>query len=551
MTRKTSLQSSGGAFKVPATFGFLAPSYDGPVSWLWFVGAARLGLLLVVATGAHLVAAEERYLFLLTGVYLAACASGIWYLVSLRGRPGVNPALTWMQMMVDFGVVAITISFSGAEKSFFTFLLVTVILEAGVLMGLSQGFVFATLSSLFMFFHFAVSTPRSDDPLTHWYHFLILVIGFFFTAFISGYWNQRVSGMKQFQREILDNLSSGFLICDTKGLVIAMNRAACHILGVDEGNVAGRHVEGIIMPESGAENPVVTALRSQKDFTSYEFHARVGEQETKLLGLTTNPLRDSRGAVTGLIASFTDLTEMAHMRQLLQQQDRMAVIGELTAGLAHEIRNPVAAIRGAMEELRRGTEKPAMVERLANIAIRESDHLNDIVTGFLDFARDPSRRHTIVNLSAMVDNVRAHLERQFAHARDLRITTRTPETVVEVLGDRMQLRQVFLNLGQNAIEAMHEQGTLTISLLTDAGPAEVRFDDEGPGIPPDKVSRIFEPFFTEKERGVGMGLAICLRIVTSHDGTMQVAARPEGGTSMRVRLPRVVGGGDDTETPDT
>lgn len=144
----------------------------------------------------------------------------------------------------------------------------------------------------------------------------------------------------------------------------------------------------------------------------------------------------------------------------------------------------------------------------------------------------------------MVESVRAYLEHQFAHAEGLTISARAPEGVIEVLGDRMQLRQVLLNLGQNAVEAMHERGALNITLLANAGPIEVRFDDEGPGIPPDKVTRIFEPFYTEKERGVGMGLAICLRIVTAHNGTIQVAARPEGGTSMRVRLPRVAGGDD-------
>jgi len=519
-------------------FRLLSPSYDGPPSWLWLVGTGRIGVLVIVALGAGFITAQTEFSYSLSIIYVAAFASMLWYLVALRREHSLSAVLTWTQMLVDFGVVAATISFTmKQEGSLFTFLLVIVILEAGVLMGLVQGFVFASLASGFMFFQFILSTTRVPDPLTHWYNFLIQGIAFFFTAFISGYWNQRVSRMKQFQREILDNMNSGFLITDAKGLVIAVNKSACQILHLVEGNVAGRHVDGILRPESGVECPVTTALRLQKDFASYEFYAVTGPDESKLLGLTTNRIRDAHGHVTGLIASFTDLTEMARMRQELQKQDRMAAIGELSAGLAHEIRNPVASIRGAMDELRHGVGAPGVIERLAAIAVRESDHLNEIVSGFLDFARRPSERREAFDVRETVQEVKDQLERKYESADHLRVAVRLPSERCWVMGDPTQIRQVFLNLGQNAVEAMEEHGALSIEVTTGRGHVETRFEDEGPGIDPDKVARIFEPFYTEKERGVGMGLAICMRIVTAHDGTIQAASRPGGGTSMRVRLP--------------
>lgn len=521
-------------------FRLLSPSYDGPPSWLWLVGTGRIGVLVIVALGAGFISAQTEFSYSLSVIYVAAFASMLWYLVALRREHSLSAVLTWTQMLVDFGVVAATISFTmKQEGSLFTFLLVIVILEAGVLMGLVQGFVFASLASGFMFFQFVLSTTRVPDPLTHWYNFLIQGIAFFFTAFISGYWNQRVSRMKQFQREILDNMNSGFLITDAKGLVIAVNKSACQILNLVEGNVAGRHVDGILRPESGVECPVTTALRLRKDFASYEFYAVTGPDESKLLGLTTNRIRDSRDHVTGLIASFTDLTEMARMRQELQKQDRMAAIGELSAGLAHEIRNPVASIRGAMDELRRGVGTPGVIDRLAAIAVRESDHLNEIVSGFLDFARRPSERREAFDVREAVEEVKEQLERKYESAKHLRVVVRLPVERCWVMGDPTQIRQVFLNLGQNAVEAMKEHGTLVIEVTTGRGHVEARFEDEGPGIDPDKVARIFEPFYTEKEQGVGMGLAICMRIVTAHDGTIQAASRPGGGTSMRVRLPAV------------
>jgi two-component system sensor histidine kinase PilS (NtrC family) len=281
----------------------------------------------------------------------------------------------------------------------------------------------------------------------------------------------------------------------------------------------------------------VTALRSKKDFTSYEFIVETGEGGSKLLGLTTSRLRDPYGKLTGLIASFSDLTEMARMRQELQQQDRLAVVGELSAGLAHEIRNPVAAIRSAMDEFRRGVSEPKLAEKLAAIAVRESDHLNEIVTGFLNFAREPGRRREVLDVRGPVQEVAEQLQRKYAEAKGLKIEVDVPREACLVVGDETQLRQVFMNLGQNAVEAMQEKGELTVTVQRTKGPTEIRFDDRGPGIPPDKVARIFEPFYTDKERGVGMGLAICMRMVTAHDGTIQVASRPGGGTSIQVRLP--------------
>lgn len=521
---------------------FLKPTYDGPPLTLMISGGARVAVLLVIAVGAFARVDHPQLALALAVVYAAGFASSAWYLVALRQRGAGSALLTWTQVLVDFGVVCATIGFTGGAASDFTFLVVIVILEAGVLMGQIQGFLFATLATAFMFSQSALGAPRGVDPLLHWYNFLIQGISFFFTAFVSGYWNQRVNRMKQFQRDILDNMSSGFLITDERGLVRAINKAGCQVLGLVEGNVAGRHVDGILRPASGTECPVTTALRLERDFSSYEFHAQTGPDTTKLLGLTTNRLRNAAGTVQGIIASFTDLTEMARMREEMQRHDRMAAVGELSAALAHEIRNPVAAIRTAMEELRGNAENPAMAARLAAIAVRESDHLNQIVTGFLDFARDPGRRHVLVDLRSLLGEIREKLRRRYQHAHDLAIDLAAGAGPFVVVGDRTQLEQVFVNLAQNSVEAMRARGRLAITVAGppdtgDRGPIEVCVEDDGPGIPPDKVARIFQPFYTDKPEGVGMGLAICHRLVTAHNGTIQVASRPGGGTAMIVRLP--------------
>ncbi len=509
-----------------------------PSKWLWLTGIARICVLMVVVSGAQMMVRQRIPWSVLTGVYIAALVCSSLYLITVRKSSRIPPVLVWTQIFLDFGAVALTISFTGGPDSLFTFLMVMVILEAGVLLGIVQGLYFAAMACVFMFTMF-FNTPgmRAPHGLLPWYQFLVQCMAFFFTALVSGYWNQRLSRMNYFQREILNNLSSGFLMADAHGRIFGANNSARRILGVEGMEIAGMHAEAVLVPESGAECPIVTAIREGRDFSSYEFPARTRSGGVKLLGLTTNRLHDRHGRLETVFAVFADLTEIARMRQELQRQDRMAAIGELAAELAHEIRNPVTSIRGAVEEIGRMDNPRELNERLAGIALRESDHLNNIVIGFLDFARAPDLNRAGVNLAELAAEIKATYEGRHG---ELSVTLDLPpEGDVEVVGDRTKLRQLFTNLAQNAVEAMNGRGALAVSIRRVAGTMEIRFDDNGPGIPPDKVARIFEPFYTEKERGVGMGLPTCLRIVTAHDGTLQAAARPGGGASLIVRLPAV------------
>lgn len=514
---------------------------ESPHAWLWFVGAARILALSVTAAGAYRLCTHRELQLLLMSLYGLALLTGCLYLGSVKRSKHVPALLTWTQMLVDFGVVAATVAVTEGIRSLFTFMMVIVILEAGLLLGLSQGFVFATLASGFMAIQAAQPSPPIPATPTEWieiwYRFLIQGLGFYLTAFVSGHWNQRVTQMEQFQRRILDNMSNGFLITDAKGTVTAMNRSACQVLKMADGTAVGLPVQEVLRAASGGECPILTALRSKRNFNSYEFQAVIGPNDMKLLGLTTSLIYDARRHPTGVIASFTDLTEMARMRQEIQSQDRLAAVGELAAGLAHEVRNPVAAIRGAVDELQSSIHSPEIVAKLANIAIRESDHLNQIVAGFLAFARNPRLQREVFDLRDLTREVRGLLTHDRAVPPNLRIVVGMPDSPCLVSGDRSQIKQVFMNLGRNGVEAMREGGTLTISIVPGSGSFETRFEDEGPGIPPDKITKIFEPFYTEKERGVGMGLAICLRIVTSHDGTIRVGSREGGGATMTVRLP--------------
>lgn len=519
-------------------FDRLRPSYDGPESWLWFAGFARIVVLLFAFIAAYFSKSQPqlKYLVVFFGFGLV---SSIWYLACIRIAKYPSSLTTWAQVLIDFGVMIATVNFTGGAGSFFTFLFVLVILEVGLLLGLFQAVVFASLATMFMLAQLLLPPTGVvlPEPFVQWTNFIVQTMAYFLTAFISGYWNQRVHMMREFQREILDNMSGGFLITDINGIITAQNKAAYEILKIPDGIAIGKKVEEIIRVESGQECPITTAFRSQKDYTSYEFYALTSNDETKLMGLTTNRLFDTRGHLNGIIASFSDLTEMAKMREELQRQDRMAVVGELAAGLAHEIRNPVAVIRGAVDELRSNLDSEQMVKTLTEIAMRESDHLNDIVTEFFEFARNPTIRREKVNLRKLINSITNSLRHKYAGTKTLDIVVKMPDEPCIVSGDSTRLKQVFVNLSENAIDAMDKDGVLTISIVNSGGPIEIRFDDEGCGIPPDKIGRIFELFYTTKESGVGMGLAICLKIITAHDGTIQASSREDGGASMCVRLP--------------
>lgn len=516
----------------------LRPTQEYPEGWLRYIGYARVGILLLLIVGAASILGPSEMGFLVF-LCVAGLAMTLWYVGASYRSPSVGLRQTWAQILTDFIIVAAIVFYTGGPSSHFTFIFVLVVLEVVLLLGLTQGFLFAGLASAFMLGQtvFLASVQEETANVSElWYEVVGNALAFFLTAFISGYWNQSIRRLQEFQRDILDNMNAGFLITDEHGVLRLLNDAGRKILTLSGSESIGRHVSETLKVDSGAECPVVTALRSERDFTSYEFRALTGEGRTRLLGLTTNLMRED-GKLTGLIASFTDLTEMDELRRDVRQQDRMAAIGELAAGLSHEIRNPVAVIRGALDEMGTVSTQDALTEKLRTIAIQESDHLTEIVSGFLDFAREPTLKREIFDVREVLQEVIGLLEREYAVPGEIEISASFAAGPCNTSGDRSQIKQVFVNLAKNAVEAMSGRGHLWLTVSNGNGPIEIRMEDDGSGISPDEVERVFEPFYTTKETGVGMGLAVCSRILTAHDGVIRASSREGGGCAMVVRLP--------------
>jgi two-component system sensor histidine kinase PilS (NtrC family) len=253
-------------------------------------------------------------------------------------------------------------------------------------------------------------------------------------------------------------------------------------------------------------------------------------------------LRRGRGA----ICSFQDLTDIKRMEEQVRQADRLAAIGRLAAGLAHEIRNPIGSIRGSVEVLRGSLDPQGDDRRLMDIVLRESDRLDAIIRDFLQFSRPPHLVRVPTDLPAMLDEILLMLSNQGgvqgADAPRVQIRCDVAEPMAKAHVDPAQMRQALWNLCLNAVEAMPQGGELRMGVRTvtsESGRAlmEITVEDTGVGITAAELTQVFEPFFTTKPQGTGLGLAIAARIVEQHGGRIAVETVPWQGTTFTIVLP--------------
>ncbi|MGZ3405506.1 MAG: two-component system sensor histidine kinase NtrB [Polyangia bacterium] len=265
--------------------------------------------------------------------------------------------------------------------------------------------------------------------------------------------------------------------------------------------------------------------------------AVAGGQVQRTLGVSLSPLVDSGGRTVGRIVNFQDLTELRRMEAAMQRTERLAAVGRLAAGIAHEIRNPLAAISGSIELLSQTMQGDGAKENkeLMSIVIREVDRLNGLITELLEFARPRSLETERLDVAATMAEMLKVFEND-KRLGDVRVELVAADAVF-VEADPSQLRQVVWNLLRNAAEAAPRQ-TITVEVRADAEFASLTVRDRGPGISPEHRARMFEPFFSTKEGGTGLGLATVHRIVEEHKGTVELDCPASGGTAVTVKLRR-------------
>lgn len=332
--------------------------------------------------------------------------------------------------------------------------------------------------------------------------------------------------------DIVRCLSSGLITIDERDRVLTINRAACELLRTQPARTVGRPLE-LLLPGIGAK---LARLPRRGSLRRGDLVTRRGDEKI-VVGLSVSPLRDNADRVIGRVLNFSDLTELRTMEKQVKHAERLAAIGTLAAGIAHEIRNPLASISGSIELM---TSAPDQDNRpLMRIVTREIDRLNVMISDLLDYANPGPRELVEFDVAALVHET-VHVFEQ-DHAFDgveLRITDDSLRAGLLLTGDAGRIRQVFWNLLRNAAQAATDGGANVVVHISEAeGYAVIEVRDDGPGMSADQISQVFDPFFTTKKGGSGLGLATSHNIITEHGGSIE-ARSPEGdGARFVVRLP--------------
>jgi two-component system sensor histidine kinase PilS (NtrC family) len=345
---------------------------------------------------------------------------------------------------------------------------------------------------------------------------------------------QLVGDLASLHQDTIRCLSSGLVTTTLDGTITTMNDAACDILGITLAPPIGQklasHIPSleVVLAKVGAQGRV---LRDEVD-------AIRADGVERRLGLSATPLSDHTGNVTGRVIHFQDLTDLRHMEQAVARAERLAGIGRLAANIAHEIRNPLASISGSVEVLKRLPGADAETCNLVDIAVREVDRVNALISNLLDYARPRTEDRQRLDLAEMVAEIAKIFELE-RRAKEVRLQLHAPTNVwVEAASGQMQ--QVLWNLLRNAAEAMPEGGAIYLSTAQrNVTPPEaiLMVRDTGIGIAREDLEHIFEPFFSRKAGGTGLGLATTARIVEDHKGTIDVLSHPGKGTTFTIHLP--------------
>jgi two-component system sensor histidine kinase PilS (NtrC family) len=354
-----------------------------------------------------------------------------------------------------------------------------------------------------------------------------------------------IRDLRVFNEYVINSLLSGLITTDGEGRVLTLNRAAVSILGVPAARAVGRDVSEVMQTPDWVRPrlPGLTEGRSLK----VDCPHRTPDGRELEMGLTFSPLTFPDGR-KGYLLSFQDVTDVRRLEHEARLRQRLAAVGEMAAGIAHEIRNPLASMSGSIQVLRQELPLSEDQAQLMDIVLRESERLNDTIRSFLAYARPQPSAPARLDVRRILQDT-ALLLRNSAEVRSNHvIDVEGPHEPVWCEADESQIRQVVWNLATNGLRAMASGGRLLLTVAADrtAGVDEaviLTVEDQGCGIAPQDLDSIFQPFRSSFERGTGLGLAIVHRVVTDYNGTIQVSSKVGVGTKVSVRLPAHAGSG--------
>jgi two-component system sensor histidine kinase PilS (NtrC family) len=484
----------------------------------------------------------------------------------------------FIQMVIDHLFITGLIYFTGGKESFFPVAYIFSIIGTSIVFYKRGAFFSASLSALLYGLLLLLQLHRWINPSGQslpyeasqiFYSLLIYLAAFYIIAFLSGYISEELKKKKgeliqkqvdydqleTFNRNIIQSLDSGLLTIDPHGKINFVNRTAEKIL-----NQNGEGLKNISIYDLFPKiKEVVEEIKkkpshSPPDYQRYEtyFINHVGKKVH--LGFSISPLASPDGLSIGYTLIFQDITNFKEMEEQVKRSDKMAAIGQLAAGMAHEIRNPLTSLGGSIQMLKSELTLDHPNQRLMDIILRESERLNALITDFLLFAQPPKTNKKPWDIRNVLEETIELFTNSQDYHEGIHIHRVFPRDQIQILIDPDQIKQVFWNLLINAAQSMTNGGKISIRLekahdgLLTTNPqrptqkrskqwVKISITDSGNGIPPEDKEKIFEPFYTTKERGTGLGLSIVHKIIENHNGVIKVESEAGKGSTFTLLLP--------------
>lgn len=496
---------------------------------------------------------------------------GLTYLLNIiylfmLGRIRSFVPFLYFQLAADLIIESGIIYHTGGVDSPFTFLYILTIISSVIIMQPGGGYVLASGASILygllatLEFHGVLHpVPLVHDveqplPTQEFVFFTVLIhlAAFYLVAFLSDFLSRRLRGtlmalgtksrdltyLQAFHQNVVANMGSGFIALDLDGHIVSANPAAELILGMRATDFLKKTLREVF---PALEHQNVLPENEQPKKTEWLHDAG---NEKKILAATSSLFRNSEGEVLGVIIIFHDITHFKKMEDAIAKSERLAAVGRMAAGLAHEIRNPLGSISGSIQIMRGALEhelKPPH-DRLMAIILRETDRLNGIITRFLSYAQPNTSKMPNVHLAPLILDAVTLFKNDHRYSGTVHVVTDVDDRI-RLTCDPESLKQVFWNLMLNAAQAMPDGGHIVIRLTAATGQSGsateciITVTDNGQGMDETAISHIFEPFYTTKEGGTGLGLSTVQKIIEDHNGTISVQSKKGEWSAFSIRLP--------------